>query len=345
MTFRDWPNEQCQELILTRYAHHLLASKEFETVRELLDDDWSLHKALIANLSEVKAALRSVITAIDLLLRIQSCPNCKGNASWSDLYIQAMSNELADSSMLEGVLTSLRTLPSDIMRNLLHDLTRMTPQIAILQILQDLEDLIRSANDSNPLRSQYDVHHDTLRTTVIAQRVSLSKNTSALSPQDTAYTKIADRVSAELQAYFQNILVNPQDLFLNEIFIYDSKSPYREVFTPRPRFAVERALSSPQDYLGCDCCGSADGGLSATQPATAILYQLYLESGSLINTADLWSAFWTIVGGEDAEDEEAEQENALALFSRGLAELKYLGLIKSSKKKVDHLQKLSWKGL
>lgn len=80
--------------------------------------------------------------------------------------------------------------------------------------------------------------------------------------------------------------------------------------------------------------------MSATQPATAILYQLYLESGAVINTADLWSAFWTIVGEDGVEDEEAEQRRVLALFSRALAELKYLGMVKNSLKKPDHLAKL-----
>ena len=34
-----------------------------------------------------------------------------------------------------------------------------------------------------------------------------------------------------------------------------------------------------------------------------------------------------------------------ALFYRALAELKYLGMIKNSRKRTDHLVKLSWKGL
>ena len=38
-------------------------------------------------------------------------------------------------------------------------------------------------------------------------------------------------------------------------------------------------------------------------------------------------------------------KNARALFSRALAELKYMGMVKSSRKKADHLAKLSWKGL
>lgn len=34
-----------------------------------------------------------------------------------------------------------------------------------------------------------------------------------------------------------------------------------------------------------------------------------------------------------------------ALFSRALAELKYMGMVKSSRKKADHISKLAWKGL
>ena len=77
-------------------------------------------------------------------------------------------------------------------------------------------------------------------------------------------------------------------------------------------------------------------------PVTCILYKLYLESGPLINTLDLWNAFYSIIGHERGE--EAGNE-AQALFYRGLTELKALGFIKSSKKKTDHLAKLAWKGL
>lgn len=84
-------------------------------------------------------------------------------------------------------------------------------------------------------------------------------------------------------------------------------------------------------------------------PVTSILYKLYLESGPLINTFDLWNAFYSIIGHEGEEDGEAgtgmDKNKAQALFYRGLAELKALGFIRSSKKKTDHLAKLAWKGL
>lgn len=40
-----------------------------------------------------------------------------------------------------------------------------------------------------------------------------------------------------------------------------------------------------------------------SEPGTSILYRLYLESGALLNVNDLWSAFQTMVdGNEDVEE-------------------------------------------
>ena len=291
---------------------HLIEERDYDTVRNLLDDDENLNDLLMHGLENTRDGTRQLIFAVDALNRIQSTPNCKAKVAWSHLYVRAMSGDLLGSTILEDSLSSVKKLPSDAMHDLLNDLLECAPEDEVRSLLKDLNKLTNSLNDPEiPLRSQYDVHHETMRTTVVAQKVSLSKNTSNLSAQDATYTKLVDRVVTQLQNYFENTLINPQDLFLNEILIYDSKSPHRDVFNPRPRHAIERALSSPHDYLGCECCGGAEEGLSSTQPATAILYKLYLESGAVINTADLWSAFWTIVGEEGSEDEDAERERVL----------------------------------
>lgn len=78
----------------------------------------------------------------------------------------------------------------------------------------------------------------------------------------------------------------------------------KQVFAPRPRSTIERGLSQPQDYLACSCCTSADGeevGIRGTQPPTSIIYQLYLESGALINIYDLWSAFYSVIAGDEED--------------------------------------------
>ena len=281
-------------------------------VRALLDDEESLYEAATEGLVTSQEALLAMIAAIQVLSIIQSFLVTKSHASWSEMYIEAMSGELNRSALFEDVMNSMKQIPSNIMADLLESLSDSPLAHEMAKLKVKLCQLTDRLDDPDiTFRSKYDVHHETLRTTIVAQKVSLSKNSATLSAEDAAYTKIVDRAYTLLSEFFQATFINPKDLFLHEVFIYDSKSPHRDVFTSKPRFAIERALSSPHDYLACDCCGGADGGLSATQPATAILYQLYLESGAVINTADLWSAFWTIVGAEGSEDEEAEQQRAL----------------------------------
>lgn len=195
------------------------------------------------------------------------------------------------------------------------------------------------------LRSKYSGQNKVMRTTVIAQRVQLSRDSAALRDEDKQLTEIVDAVTELLTSHFEEDAI-AGDLFLSESWIYDSRSPLRDIFVPRPRAVFERSLASPHDYLSCTCCTSIntadeDGpGLQATLPATSILYHMYLETGSLINVADLWSAFYSLVA-EEAE-EGVDERKVLAMFYRGLAELRALGFVKGSRRKADHIAKVRW---
>lgn len=293
----------------------MLDKEEIQSVRSLLEDDVYLVGILKASIKETQKSIRNLVAGIEIVDIVQSCLSLKKGATWPELYIQAMAGELGTSVLMREVLLSVKKMPSDSMLEMLAQLSIHIPAIETLR--KDLTGLLSDKTDeSTPLRSEHDVHHKILRTTVVAQKVELSKQKATLSKQDIDYSQIVNRVDSALREYFQQTFINPQDLFLHELFIYDAQSPHRDVFTPRPRFAAERALSSPYDYLGCSCCSSAENGLSSTQPAIAILYQLYLESGSQINVADLWSAFNTIVGVEDPDDEEVDQQRTLYVRSR-----------------------------
>lgn len=233
----------------------------------------------------------------------------KTTESWSALYIKAMAGELQDSASVRDTLLAIRKLPSDAMASLLDSLGDSIPELTTLN--EELRKMVSTTGGTVPLRSEHDTKHESLRTTIVAQKVELSKHSSSLSKQDLAYSKLVNRVNGVLRDYLHQSLVNPQELFLREVLIFDLKSPHRDVFLPKPRYAIERALASPRDYLGCGCCTGAQYGLSASHPATSILYQLYLESGAIVNISDLWSAFYTILGTENADDEDAEQERVL----------------------------------
>ncbi|KAL8777458.1 MAG: hypothetical protein Q9213_007855 [Squamulea squamosa] len=327
-----------------QHAEDLLDQKDFDTARRLLGDNVFLHEQIKRGIKKSKGVLEGLVSAVELLAVIQESLNIRATESWCNLYIKAMAGQLKDSPVVKENLLAVRKLSSDAMARLLGNLGH-SPLTDIPAVLDDLQQLQAENQGAEPLRSEHDTHYAGLRTTIVSHKVELSKQSASLSKQDLSYSQIVNRIDNILVKYFQEVLINPQELFLHEILIYDFKSPHREVFAAKPRHAMERALSSPRDYLGCNCCRGTQHGLSATHPATSILYQLFLESGAIINTSDLWSAFNIIVGSEDHEDEEDEHERTLALFSQALAELKYMGMITSSRKKADHLAKTMWNGL
>ena len=288
-----------------------MKEKQFLKAKQLLDSDHVLQETTLRLFRDGTKSMKHLVEAMEVLNIIQSSIPNKVHIPWSRLYLKGMAGDLADSSILKETLLSVRKLPSDIMIEML----KKASTIAILELggaETDLYELTRSTIEGNaPLRSEYDVHHETLRTTIVAQKVQLSKHKATLSKQDANYSKIVDRIDSALKEFFGSYLINPKALPLHEIFLFDLKSPVREVFAAMPRQAVERALSVPHDYLDCDCCDGSANGLAPSQPPTALLYQLYLESGAIINISDLWSAFNAILGPEDDDAEEVKDQETL----------------------------------
>lgn len=208
----------------------------------------------------------------------------------------------------------------------------------------ELGRLCRAAEEGGfTLRSKYSGGGKVMRTTVIAQRVQLSQDAAALRDEDRRLTEVVDEAAGALAGRL-SVWTGARAVF-SECWAYGSRSPSQEALEPRPRAVFERSLGRPHDYLGCVCCGGAGagGGLRATLPATALAYQLYLETGSLINVADLWLAFEGLAGGAAGEEDgEAGSRARLAQFYRALAELRAMGYIKASKRKTDHVAKVKW---
>ncbi len=350
-----------------RKIENLLDDGMIESARYLLDYDEGIFDEIRLALESKERRLTSLRRTMHIITTVAS--RTSGPIDRIEYYIKAFSGNFESSEMMTAFLDCIKASPpaelvalieaiavaitvgdpgsdlegwSSAAEEFLEDLSRI--QSSIQRLITEAE-----AAGTN-LRNKYSTRDKILRTTVVAQKVQLSKEKSSLTPRDLQYTQLLDEFLDILKEYLK--FENPTDLFLHEIWFYDSKSPNREVFTPKPRYAIERALSVPHDYLGCTCCRAASEGLSPSQPPTAILYQLYLETGGLINVFDLWSAFYAIVGGEgegedgeDDGDKEGGERRALTLFYRALADLKMLGMVKSSRKKTDHLAKLAWKGL
>lgn len=331
-------------------ARRMLEARQLEALRHYLDSNEKLQTFVLEQIKEGRQKLKGIVSATKVLRLIQQHLPGTAVTSLSALYLIAISGKLSGSPLIRTLLLTVKKIPSDVALELLEAVAVSAWSDILSEKCSTLRDNLRELLSdqectAKPLRSESDLQNSTLRTTVVAQKVELSKHKSALSEQDKAYTALMIRVSQAFEDYFTQTLIDPTSLPFHEIFLYELKSPYRESFTPRPRHAIERALASPHDYLDCECCASEQEGekqectLGSSQPATALLYQLYLESGSLVNVSDMWQAFQAIIG------EEREEAETMALFQRALAELKYLGMVKGTRKRVDHVAKVMWRGL
>lgn len=284
--------------------------------------------------------MKQIFETIDWVSNVVGFTRASKAISSTDLSIQALHGELLDSRVIDDMLTAIKKLPSDSFKNLLKILPNNV--IEADTFLEELDTLLENKKGAGPLRSQYDEFHTTHKTTVVGQRVGLTKGKAKLSKEDSEYTTVVDRLHSEIAEYLSAVLIQPDSLFMHEVFLNDHKSPIKDTFSPRVRYAIERSLSAPSDYLG-NKSDDAVESLSASEPAVSILYQLYMESGAFVNIYDLWRAFYMIIG--EGGEEGLEERLALALFYRALSELKMMGMVRSTRKKPDHLAKSTWTGL
>jgi origin recognition complex subunit 3 len=152
--------------------------------------------------------------------------------------------------------------------------------------------------------------------------------------------------------------------FMSEAISITTRSPLTTILHPTPRYAIERALTRPADYLGCECCiSSTSTGTSntphdrSTLAPTSLILTMLNEAGTIINVRDLWDTFNDMLEptptlaedsiSNDNVDGEPKKRQYLALFYRGLSELRHLGFIRPSKRKpgVECIAKTVWMGL
>ncbi|CCF43521.1 origin recognition complex subunit [Colletotrichum higginsianum] len=338
-----------------REVESAVEAKDPRSARALLEDD-DLLRERIFDIPEQK---REWVTRLLRSLKLVQATGVIRD-EFSSMYMKAVAEGITLSSEGWDIVESIKRMQPDEFVSMLQRIQEGmaggdgqlclagweseagdTPGLLQTLLANSKALLSRAQEHGTTLRSAYSGHSRVLRTTVVAQKVQLSHDSAALSEDDKAFTKIVDNAAELLQDV---IHCEPAaNVFLHETWLYDSKTPYRDVFVPRPQDVFDRSLKRPQDYLACVCC-SNDEGISTTLPVTSLLYHLYLETGNLINVADLWSAFYAMVGGDDDAESEgnADERAALVLFYRGLAELKALGFVKMSRKKTDHIAKLKW---
>ncbi|KAL9060206.1 MAG: hypothetical protein Q9162_000820 [Coniocarpon cinnabarinum] len=297
-------------------------------VKDLLDRDRALFDYIQKLLQTSYDRLIWATAAIKTLRSCYAHLDMK-SLPLADIYFEAMSESVKHSKILQELLLRTKLCPVDKLRNVLHEVQDVLLSMPPLDVdsspdhFQDLTEQLQQFVDDTSLDARTQHMHS-----------------KKLTPRDQEYLELRQNCITSIESYFQQAMCTSKELPLNEILFYDLQAPHRDAMTPRIRMATERALSSPQDYLACSCCSTAKNEIKASQPPTSILYQLYLESGSLINVFDLWSAFQSIM-----QERHKDEQLVTGLFSKSLAELRSMGFIKQSRKKIDHVAKQVWRGL
>lgn len=142
----------------------------------------------------------------------------------------------------------------------------------------------------------------------------------------------------------------------HEIFVTDLATLQQNVFVPFQRPAIETALADPRHYLGIEDNGDK---FTFVDPNISNLFTLYRESGIYINIYDWYVAFKECMPRsvieaelkkqgmvpEEGESDEEWDKRTLSWFYQAAAELKFIGCVRDTKRKVESVEKLIWRGL
>ncbi|KAK2155508.1 hypothetical protein LSH36_238g03074 [Paralvinella palmiformis] len=162
----------------------------------------------------------------------------------------------------------------------------------------------------------------------------------------TVYEVIRQDTIDYLDAIFRRYLISPTVLPLHEVMYYNRVSAIKPCINGVPRSNLENGLTNPGYYLLREDLISDALTILPTLPDVCIAYKLHNECGRLINLYDWLQAFMMIVKSAEVDENEPEirkpDKLIQARFIRAVSELQFLGFIKPTKRKTDHVARLTW---
>ncbi|XP_015240648.1 PREDICTED: origin recognition complex subunit 3 [Cyprinodon variegatus] len=181
------------------------------------------------------------------------------------------------------------------------------------------------------------------------QKTLLEMNESRRSKRMSPFELLRNEAVEFVDSLVKDHLPPPESRPLYEVCYYSSSATVRRHLNATPRNSIQAALSRPQSYIQNDSLKTEDGTVSNAAPDICIAYKLHLECGRLINLYDWLEAYSTVVSAAEGNDPDSDgfgkvDEVKHARFIRAVSELEFLGFIKATKKKTDHVARLTWGG-
>ncbi|KAJ3333508.1 hypothetical protein HDU76_007274 [Blyttiomyces sp. JEL0837] len=119
----------------------------------------------------------------------------------------------------------------------------------------------------------------------------------------------------------------------HEVFYFSDWKMIKKACFPHPAATVQTALGVTHHYLNCPCCSKSND--VETWEDISIIYRLYLEFGEMINLHDWLSAF--VLVAEKQNTDITSNSDIRSRFVRAITVMNFLGLIKQTTRKVDHV--------
>ncbi|CAL4245587.1 unnamed protein product [Meganyctiphanes norvegica] len=159
-----------------------------------------------------------------------------------------------------------------------------------------------------------------------------------------AFESLRSEILQFLERTFKEHLPCPTSRPLHEICFFDSSSSVKRHLVGMPRASLTTALANPHHYLQCSCCFLEDkSGITTSLPDVSVAYKLHLECGRMINLYDWMQAFIAVIDPDnDMSIKKSVDPQLQARFVQAVSELQFLGFIKPTKRKTDHVARLTW---
>uniref|UniRef100_A0A8C2GWZ2 Origin recognition complex subunit 3 n=1 Tax=Cyprinus carpio TaxID=7962 RepID=A0A8C2GWZ2_CYPCA len=260
-----------------------------------------------------------------------------------ELHVSCIEKNLWETEEYDSALQLLRILAKDELVAALRKCAEILKSTKILQnVLQQLEDFIgrlealegKSETVCVPRKMEYqktDLFQ--LQKTLLEKE---SRRTKRMNPYEVLRSQVIEFIDSLVREYLTPAELQP----LNEVCYYSSSGVLRQRLNVTPRTSIQAALSHPFYYLQNESLKTDAGTISSAAPDLCIVYKLHLECGRLINLYDWLEAFVTVMSA--AEDQDTNSEDAR--FIQAVSEMEFLGFIKSTKQKTDHVARLTWGG-
>ncbi|XP_053365706.1 origin recognition complex subunit 3 isoform X1 [Clarias gariepinus] len=278
-----------------------------------------------------------------------------------ELHISCLEKNIWETSEYESAMQLLRLLAKDELVTTLKkcgDILKSGKTKRMRSALQQLEDYFFKLEQLDNM-SVEDLNEEE----VTSPGKDLQKKTDLFQLQKTLLEMKGTRRSKKMSPFevlrnealgvidglVRSHLTPPELQPLHEVCYYTSSGILRRHLNATPRTSIQTALNHPFYYLQNANLKSDTGTVSNAAPDICIAYKLHLECGRLINLYDWLEAYATVASAAEGKDPDSEEYGKVdelkhARFIQAVSELEFLGFVKSTKQKTDHVARLTWGG-